>query len=309
MTLRQIQYAVEVDRLGSLSNAAKSLFISQSTLSFAIKDLERELGMTLFERSRSGMRTTEGGLLFLKKARDALNAFAELENISASPRDEVAVLRVAAVQSGLFPLVFQRLTDELERLGTRFRLQCKMCETGEVVDRIASGECELGFVYATDRQEQTWRQDFSLIGLEAQRVCSLEICAILSEDDPLAARSNIALSELAGYTFIFSGDDGLTGFSNLADYSAQNFSLTAHPRYVDAQDSLLLNALLRKPGRFSIGHRSTLPLYSGGLAYVPLRDRQLAHFLMLRVKGRPMSLYAERLSELIGKAAADLPIQ
>ena len=111
MTLRQIQYAVEVDRLGSLSNAAKSLFISQSTLSFAVKDLERELGMTLFERSRSGMRTTEGGLLFLKKARDALNAFAELENISVSPRDEVAVLRVAAVQSGLFPLVFQRLTE------------------------------------------------------------------------------------------------------------------------------------------------------------------------------------------------------
>lgn len=309
MTLRQIQYAVEVDRLGSLSNAAKSLFISQSTLSFAVKDLERELGMTLFERSRSGMRTTEGGLLFLQKARDALSAFAELESLSSSSRHEAAVLRVATVQSGLFPQVFQNLTSELERLGAQFRLKCKMCETGEAVDHIASGEYELGFVYATDRQEQAWRQDFSLIGLEAQRVCSLEICTILSIDDPLAARDSIALSELAGYTFIFSGDDGLTGFSNLADYSAQNFSLTAHPRYVDVQDSLLLNALLRKPGRFSIGHRSTLPLYSAGLAYVPLRDRQLAHFLMLRVKGRPISQHAEQLVSLIDKAVDDLQLQ
>lgn len=67
MTLRQIQYIVEVERLGSLSNAAKSLFISQSTLSFAIKDLERELGFPLFERTRTGMRPTDGGLVFFEK--------------------------------------------------------------------------------------------------------------------------------------------------------------------------------------------------------------------------------------------------
>ncbi|MBE6940552.1 MAG: LysR family transcriptional regulator [Ruminococcaceae bacterium] len=306
MTLRQIQYIVEVERLGSLSNAAKSLFISQSTLSFAIKDLELELGFPLFERTHTGMRPTEGGLVFLKKAHAALSAFGELENTIPSARTETACLRVATVQSGFLPQILQQLTPEFEVLQTPFRLKCKRCGTGEVVDEISGGEYDLGFIYATDRQRQAWKQEFLLRGIEVQKVCTLEVCAIFSEADPFAGRSSVCLSELSDYTFVFSGDDGLTGFSNLADYSAQNFNLTEHRRYFDAQDTLLLNSLLRRPGRFSIGHRSVFPLYSEGLAYVPLRNRQWVYLLALRLKDQPLSQQAERLLTLLRERASDI---
>lgn len=303
MTLRQIQYIVEVERLGSLSNAAKSLFISQSTLSFAIKDLERELGFPLFERTRTGMRPTDGGLVFLKKAHAALNAFAELENTMPDAHSETAHLRIATVQSGFLPHVLQCITPEFEELSVPFRLKCRGCETGEVVDLVAGGEYDLGFIYATDRQRQAWKQEFLSRGLAVRRICTLEVCAIFSESDPLARRDSVSLSELSDYTFVFSGDDGLTGFSNLADYSYQNFNLNDHRRYFDAQDTLLLNSLLRQPGRFSIGHKSVFPLYSSGLAYVPLHDRLSAHLLMLYIADRPLSRYAEDFLALISQMA------
>lgn len=303
MTLRQIQYIVEVERLGSLSSAAKSLFISQSTLSFAIKDLERELGFLLFERTRTGMRPTAGGLVFLNKAHAALDAFSALESTIPGTRTETIRLRIATVQSGFVPHVLQCIMPEFERLSVPFRLKCRSCEAGEVVDLVSGGEYDLGFIYATDRQRQVWGQEFLSRGLAVQRICTLEVCAIFSDRDPHAQRSSVSLSELADYTFVFSGDDGLTGFSNLADYSCQNFNLNDHRRYFDAQDTLLLNSLLREPGRFSLGHRSAFPLYSSGLAYVPLHDRLAAHLLMLHTSDRPLSQHAEALASLMIRMA------
>ena len=155
----------------------------------------------------------------------------------------------------------------------------------------------------TDRQRQAWKQEFLSRGLAVRRICTLEVCAIFSESDPLARRDSVSLSELSDYTFVFSGDDGLTGFSNLADYSYQNFNLNDHRRYFDAQDTLLLNSLLRQPGRFSIGHKSVFPLYSSGLAYVPLHDRLYAHLLMLYIADRPLSTYAEDFLAMISQMA------
>ena len=66
MTLQQCRYVLQIVRDGSFSAAAKSLYISQSSLSAAVMDLERELGIRLFERSNRGVTLTpEGETLYL----------------------------------------------------------------------------------------------------------------------------------------------------------------------------------------------------------------------------------------------------
>ena len=61
MTLQQMNYIMEIDRCGSMNKAAQSLFVSQSALSSAILEVEKELGITIFRRSNRGIALTEDG--------------------------------------------------------------------------------------------------------------------------------------------------------------------------------------------------------------------------------------------------------
>ena len=85
MDIQQLKYAVEVERCGSISRAAEALFVSQPFLSKAVRELERELGLELFNRSTRGVSPTKRGAEFLAEAKELISAMDELEN-SFSPR-------------------------------------------------------------------------------------------------------------------------------------------------------------------------------------------------------------------------------
>ena len=85
MDIQQLKYAVEVERCGSISRAAEALFVSQPFLSKAVRELEGELGLELFNRSPRGVSPTKRGAVFLAEAKELISAMEELEN-SFSPR-------------------------------------------------------------------------------------------------------------------------------------------------------------------------------------------------------------------------------
>ncbi len=285
--------------MGSLAGAAKTLFISQSTLSFAIKELEREIGITLFERSRTGIRATGDGMIFIKKAREALRAVGELETIVPRSREHILRLRIATVQSGVVPHAISALVSEIESRGDELRLRCKMGETVEVIDLVADDQSDIGFIYATERQQRLWRGILDQRGLKCEPLLRAELYIILSSSDPLANAGHLEFPDLAGYTFVFSGDGGLDSFSNLTDYSAQNFDLNLHPRYIDAQDSALLNNLLRGGRRFTIGHRSPIPHFYDDISFVPMASPQHADLMAVYQAGQAAGTAQKRLTEIL----------
>ena len=125
MTLRQLQYAMMVYRCGSLSRAAKALFVSQSALSFAIRELEQEAGITIFRRSRRGMHPTEEGQAFLRKASRVLQTIEELRD----PSDGSATkMRIATVSLASCPLPFSIGRGAFAK---RQHAQATMCDVRE----------------------------------------------------------------------------------------------------------------------------------------------------------------------------------
>lgn len=303
MTLRQLQYAIMVCRCGSLSSAARALFLSQSALSFAIRELEQEAGITLFRRSRHGMHPTEEGQAFLRKAGRVLQTIEELTHPSGV---DTTKMRIATVQSGVLPAAFSRFINELGGNNGPYRIRCVMCENNQVIDMLETGECDIGFIYASERQEQLWRSRFPLRGIEIIEIHSVFNLAMISADDPLAQRDELSFDELSEHTFVFSGEDGLDDYSNLVNYNALDFHFCEHPRYVNAQDSFLLNHLLHTTKSFSIGHRSFLERYSESIAYVPLKNCHKIHFWVLRPKGQPMNENEARFVELMREECAKL---
>jgi DNA-binding transcriptional LysR family regulator len=295
MTLHQIQYAATAGQCGSLNGAARQLFVSQSAISLAIKELESELGVALFQRSRVGLTPTPEGEAFLRKAREVLGAVAELSRAARPTPAAVTRLRVASAQSGAAPVALSGLLAQLESVSTPFHIHYKMDTTAAVIDAVEEGRADAGFVYATAYQWRVWPGILAQRGLGARALWQGPLYFILSEADPLAARAGLAFSDLDAYTFIFSGDDGLDRFSNLFDYSAEGFNLLAHPRYVDAQDSAALSLLLRRPGRFSIGHWPWEGAAPPGLRYVPLEPAQRVHLVAVLPEDKPPSAALESL--------------
>lgn len=85
MTIQQLQYVMEISRTGSVSKAAKTLFLSQPNLSNAIKNLENELGITIFERTPMGMQLTASGMKLAKKAASIM---ADIQEITSGISEE-----------------------------------------------------------------------------------------------------------------------------------------------------------------------------------------------------------------------------
>ena len=79
MTLQQLRYAVAIAKCGSMSRTARQLYVSQPSLSAAIKELETELGITIFERTGRGIRLSSDGAGFIRGAVSLLGQAEELK--------------------------------------------------------------------------------------------------------------------------------------------------------------------------------------------------------------------------------------
>ena len=90
MTLTQIEYIVAVERNGSFVTAAEKCFVTQPTLSMMIHNLEEELGLRLFDRSRQPVVPTEEGKEVIKRARVLMNQVKDLKEYAGEHKGEVS---------------------------------------------------------------------------------------------------------------------------------------------------------------------------------------------------------------------------
>jgi LysR family cyn operon transcriptional activator len=144
MNLQQLRYVVATAEHRTMTDAARSLYIAQPALSRAIRDLERELGMTLFARSGRGVVVTAQGRRVVKLAREALSAIHEIESLANHSHSGEAELRIAstpALEAGLAGRLLPAYTAEHPGV----RVQIVRCEGREaVVNAIRDQRADLG---------------------------------------------------------------------------------------------------------------------------------------------------------------------
>ena len=139
MTLQQLRYVVEISRCGSITAAAQKLFIAQPSLSKSVRELEAELGIVIFERSRSGVMFTADGLELLGHARLIVEQTAALQERFLQERDEEMPRLSVSAQHYIF--MIDALIDMMnEELGVQrnYELRVRKCRTMEVIDDIVT---------------------------------------------------------------------------------------------------------------------------------------------------------------------------
>ena len=98
MTLLQLKYAITIDEERSMRRAARKLYVSQPRLSVAIKELEEEIGITIFNRIHSGVVTTDEGRAFIAYARNVMDEYSVLEEKYTDRRENRATCSVSMQQ-------------------------------------------------------------------------------------------------------------------------------------------------------------------------------------------------------------------
>jgi DNA-binding transcriptional LysR family regulator len=149
MRIAQPEYIVAVSRHGSLRRASEELHLSQPALSEAIRNLERELRVTLLDRHRSGAKVSLAGRELLAPMVDVLES---VNRLRAAAGDQLAtrrLLRIGTVNAGTAGLVLPAMRSFQDQYPTS-TVEMRTLQQGEIEDGLAEGTLDLGLVNLLD---------------------------------------------------------------------------------------------------------------------------------------------------------------
>ena len=145
MQLNQFKFLIAVDKYGSISKAAQELYISQSTISLSLINLEEELGYVLLNRSKRGVTFTPEGKEVLKRAYDMQKVLDSLKDITSNSEEVIGDVRIASNTH----LGMNIITDTMLQLKHQYsgiRIYAQRDDDKEVLKKVAQNELDMGFI-------------------------------------------------------------------------------------------------------------------------------------------------------------------
>lgn len=197
MTLTQLRYAIEVANSTSMNEASKKLFISQPSLSVAIKELEEEAGVELFRRSNRGISLTPEGEEFIGYARQVVEQYQLIETKyvnkeNAKKKFSVSLQHYSFAVNAFVEMVKQFGMDEYE-------FAIHETKTYEVIEDVKSFRSEVGILYVNDFNRKVLGKLFKESELEFHELLQCGIYVYMWKEHPLAKKELISMEELEDY--------------------------------------------------------------------------------------------------------------
>ncbi len=200
MTLQQLRYLMAIAEHGSIGAAARSLFISQSSLSEALKEVETSAGTVLFDRSSRGVSLTKDGAEFLEHARRVL---AEADALERRFSRDGARSRSLSVASQYLPFVseaFFAFAGQSQNVGCACVLREE--SAAEVLESVASLRCDVGVLCRSSVSAHTFDALLERGRAVFKPLFSSKPYAQVPADHPIARRSHVSVIELSEYVRI-----------------------------------------------------------------------------------------------------------
>lgn len=238
MTLQQLKYVLEVANRGSMNEAAKRLFISQPSLSNAIKELEKEIKITIFERTNKGISLSKEGAEFLGYARQVIEQAELLEgrylNAKPSPQHfSVSTQHYAFAVNAFVKLVQEHGQDEYE-------LALRETKTHEIIQDVKSQRSEIGILYVNEFNAKVINRLLKDANLKFTSLFTARPHIFISTTNPLAKQSIVTVDELKDYPYLYFEQ----GEYNSFHFSEEILSTLSHPKSICVNDRATLFNLL-----------------------------------------------------------------
>ena len=197
MTLQQLKYVIAVAAKGTISEAAKALFISQPSLTAAIRELETELGITLFNRTNRGAALTADGEEFLGYARQVIE---QVDLIDEKYTGKAAGKHVFCVSAQHYSFVVEAFVDLLREYGGKeYDFRIRETQTYEIIEDVARLRSEIGVLYLNPFNETVIRRELHSHDLTFHPLFVTKPHVFVSTANPLAEKAAVTLEDLAPY--------------------------------------------------------------------------------------------------------------
>jgi DNA-binding transcriptional LysR family regulator len=260
-----LRYFDHVARQGSIRKAAEALSVASSAVNRQILRLEDEIGVPLFERSRSGVRPTAAGELLLRHVRETQNEFqrarAEIASLGGTVSGTVRIISLESVVARVLP----QIVADMATRHPRVSFTVLTVHPSEIAEALRSGDSDFGVLFIDNR----------VSGVEVVAEFRTTVGALMRPDHPLAGAKSLTLTECARHAVVMLNDRWLLDPIMAAEFAESGARLT--PRIVSNSIEFMRQAITRGLG---IGFVSPIgfldEIRAGELVHVPLAEPGLA---------------------------------
>ena len=300
MTIQQCRYVLEIAKTGSFSEAAKQLFVAQSSLSISVKMLEQELNIQIFERSSNGVYLTEEGSEFVRYATQIVDgenfALNRYRGDGASSR-----LRIATQHYDFIADIFGNFVRDLSAECYEFSL--KEIETYNVIAEVETGNSDIGIIAIKDGDFEVMKRYLGKKGISFTDFLKASPHVFVRRSHPLAASESLEYCELQSYPYV-SYEQGDHNSSYFTEEMLDSFNVKKH---IEISDRATLMNLLLITDSYTVG-TGIMPseLNDGDIVSIPLRCEE--HYVIgyLLNESRKLSDMTVKFIEKLKRSVKDI---
>lgn len=202
MTFLQLNYIMEIYNCGSINKAAQKLFLSQSSLSSSIRELEQELGITIFKRSNKGIELTNDGKEFIAHIRPIIEQQKAIETYYLDRKnDDFASLNVASQRYPFCAEAFVLLIKKFDEIA-KYNFSYTEAEMEKVISSVSERKSEIGVIFLSDMTEKFMNKILAANDLEFNEITRIKPHAFINQNHPLALKKTVRISELFEYPYV-----------------------------------------------------------------------------------------------------------
>ncbi len=205
MNTQHLKYAVEVERTGSITQAADNLYMAQPNLSKAIKELEDTLGISIFRRTSKGVVPTEKGAEFLVYAKRILTQLEKVEALNLPPAENRQSFGVSVPRVSYIAKAVTRFIASLDP-GKEMDVSVQEAGALETIEQVAEGQFNLGVVRYRLLYENYFMSALSERELKGELIWESDCLVTMSGRHPLAQKRVIAPEDLYGHIELVNDD-------------------------------------------------------------------------------------------------------
>ena len=298
MNLQQMKYVVYTAQYYSISKAARALFVTQPNLSSAIKDLENELGIQIFDRNKKGVSLTKAGAELVSHIQPILKQIEQIEENYKKKEEADYTLSIACQHSNFGGEGLLKLLQELDE-DASYDVQFLELRTKELLEYVQHGICDMG-ILLRNRDNKVLEWEIEKRDLEFHLLKTLKPHVFLQNTHPLAGSKLISEEDLKPYPYVkySQGLDSNRFFSeDLIENDSAKKVITVTDKMSDMLFSRNLNAYT-----LGTGMRTEHFSSRNGVS-IPYDSTEKIEIGWIALKGMERSQLCEKYIKMITKIA------
>jgi len=302
MTFQQIKYVMKIAECGSINKATQKLFVAQPYLSSKLKELEKEIGITLFIRSNKGVVITKEGKEFLSYVSPLFEQREKILEMYSEQNREFPVR--FSISSQRYPFIVQAFLKYYHSKNFD-KYEFHMKETGmyEVIEDVFERRSEMGIIFISEVSKKLIGRVLEWKGIVFEELKCITPCVFMNKNHVMANKKEIIIQEMQSYPYVLFEREKSATIDYSEEIALYDFRPSSRRIFV-ADRATMYNVLAHSDG-FSIGSGILPDGYADeNLCAVPIANHEEGMKLgWIKLKNSPMtaemSEFLEHIRELL----------